>query len=491
VQTTTLIKKQEAAGGATMDRVMVLGAGLAGLSAAYALSEKGQPLTIVEREATPGGLCKTLDFKGYHFDLGPHVLIPRSEEVTSLLMELCGDEMEKVSGIEAVFYGDKFFDSRYNMVLDLSLATKIRAVYDLIFMKAFPRYPVISCEDAMVNQFGSCIYSKLLKVRATKFWGIDPSQIDASWALIFGKPASLLDQVKKLLASRFAKASSNANATPDTQGLMYLRNGIQTLSGALQGRISCSSQSSLMLNCDVVAVNHKNHTITSIDVNYRETNTRRAFSGEQFISTIPVNELIRKLTPPPPREVLELANRLYYRNLLVVNLIPDLSRPLPYAWAEIYSPDVTAVRITNFAELSKTMAAGGSQVPVCLEYYCFEDDELWNMREDEILKLANADLRTLGLIDRAQAFDGFVKRFSYAYPMYVAGYQEVTAQLRDYLSKFDNLESIGRNGIFRYNNMGHSIESGLRAAENIMGKEYDLWKLRIVDGTRENAAGEI
>src|SRR4051812_1432394 len=105
-----------------MDRVMVLGAGLAGLSAAYALSEKGQPLTIVEREAALGGLCKTFDFKGYHFDLGPHVLIPRSEEVTSLLMELCGDEMEKVSGIEAVFYGDKFFDSRYDMVRDLSLA---------------------------------------------------------------------------------------------------------------------------------------------------------------------------------------------------------------------------------------------------------------------------------------------------------------------------------------------------------------------------------
>jgi protoporphyrinogen oxidase len=478
-----------------MDRVVILGAGLTGLSAAYALSNKGQSLTTVEREVTLGGLCRTFEFEGHHFDIGPHVIIPRSEEVTSLLTELCKDRMEKVGGrTEGIFYNNEFFENRLSMVLNLDLVSKVRAFSDLIFMRAFSRDPEVSCEDALVNHFGYYIYSKLLEGHSTKFWGIDASQIDAGWATIFGKPKPLLDQVKSVLHRKFTKTSSDKEpikASSNAQGLMYLRGGIQTLCNALQKRISCSPHCSLLSNCEVVAVNHKSTTITSIEVNDKGTHTRRTLSGEEFISTIPIVELIRKLTPPPPSDILKLANSLYYRNLLVVNLIVDLVKPFPYAWAEIYSPDVTAGRITNFAEFSSNMAAGKSRAPLTLEYYCFEGDELWSMREDEILALAHADLKTMGLIDRGQACDGSVKKLREAYPMYVTGYQEVTAQLRDYTSQFDNLESIGRNGVFRYNNMGHSIESGLRAAEKVLGKEYDLWQLRVVDGTREDSAGTI
>jgi protoporphyrinogen oxidase len=474
---------------ARTDRVIILGAGLCGLSAAYALSNKGQPLTIVEEEVTIGGLCRTFGFKGYHFAIGPHVIIPRSKEITSLLTELCGDEIEEVGRAEEIFYNGKFYDSRLDILNNFDWPSKARAFYELVFMRAFPRRPVMSCEDALVNQFGSYIYSKLLQVHATKFWGIDPSEIDAGWATIFGKPKPLLHQVKIALARRFAKSPSTGPSTGEA--LAYLRNGVQSLSNALERRISCSPQSSLRLNCAVDAVNRNNHKITSIEVSDKGTNTRRTLSGQQFISTIPVVELIRKLNPPPPREILELTNLLYYRSLLTVNLIVDLVRPFPCAWAEIYAPSVAAGRITNFAELTSNTPAHKNRAPLCLEYYCFEDDELWGMREDEILALANADLRTMGLVDPKQAFDGFVERVPYAHPMYVPGYQEITAQLRDYLSRFDNIESIGRNGVYRYNNMGHSVESGLRAAEKVLGQEYDLWQIKLVDGTREDSAGSV
>jgi protoporphyrinogen oxidase len=474
---------------AGMDRVVILGAGLAGLSAAYILSKEKRPVIVVEKEAGPGGLCRTFEFKGYQFDIGPHIFFHRNDEIASMLYDLAPGMINPISPRRAFFYNGKFFSSVLDIVLtEFSTRECVRALLDLLAMRIFNRGPVLSCQDWLVKHYGSSIYSRLMKIHEVKFWGLAPSMIDQSWGTVNRAPKTVIGHIK----AEVVKWLPNRFSPPRRHMLSYYpTRGARMIYEELEHRIASNAHSRFLFNSEVVSVNHRDGRISSIEILNGHTGTVRSVVGETFISTIPVVELLRKLVPQPPSEIHQLEGILSYRHLVVANVLVDLARPFPCQWAEIYSPEVKAGRITNFAELSRGMGCAGDQAPMCLEYYCFEDEDVWGMSDDGILALADSDLRVMGLVHPGAACEGFVRRLRCAYPMYLVGFHSVAAQLMTYLGGFKNLQSISRGGIYRYNNMGHSIESGLRAAENLLGKNHALGDLNVVDAIKEHSGGSI
>lgn len=457
---------------------VVLGAGPAGLTAAYSLARSDRSVIVVEKESTPGGLCRTFDFNGSFFDLGPHVFIHRSDEVVELLRELAGDQLREITHIEGIYFEGKLYDSWFDAVIHLNMTTKIHAMLGLMIRRARPRRQVISCEDGLINSYGSPIYSRMVKVHQRKFWGVDPSRIDVSWARVYEKPTSVVSYLKQQLRRGQARSTSYEPART-----YYPSVGSQVIYGALEKRIQDSPRTSIRVDTDVVAVHRRGTVVTSVEVRRDGRADVEVIDGDSFISTIPVTELVGKLRPAPPPDVIDAAAALRYRSLVVVNLIVPLARELPYGWLEVHSSGIKAGRVTNFAQLAPEMARGDGLAPICLEYYCFEDDPIWMLNDNSIIELANEELAAMGFLDHDQKCTGFVQRARNAYPMYLIGYGELRARLKEYLEQFANLQSIGRGGIHRYNNMGHSIESGLRAAENVMvGRRHDLWDRKVVDG---------
>lgn len=458
--------------------IVILGAGPAGLSAAYSLAQAGRSVVLIEREATPGGLCRTFDFHGNFFDLGPHVFIHRNEEIGALLHELGDKQLREITHIEGIYFEGKFYDSWFDAVVGLNMLGKMRAMFGLLMRRARPIRRVISCEDGLINSYGSTIYSRLVKVHQCKFWGVDPAEIDVSWARVYEKPTSITSYLKRQLVR-----SHNKSVSYEPAKTYYPTLGSQVIYRAMEQRIQRSSHAAIVVDADVVALHREGATVKSVEVRKRGLPDIEIITGEKFISTIPVTELVCKFVPAPPPEIADIAATLRYRSLVVVNLLVPLIREFPYGWVEVHSAGIKAGRVTNFARLSPEMARGGGLVPICLEYYCFEGDEVWLRNDDELMRLACDELVAMGLSEPGQQYNGFVHRERCAYPMYLLGYVELRAQLKAYLDQLENLQSIGRGGIYRYNNMGHSIESGLRAAENVLlGQRHDLWDRKVVDG---------
>ena len=460
------------------DHTVILGAGPAGLSAAYALSREERPFVLVEKANEPGGLCRTFDFHGRYFDLGPHVFIRRSPEIGELLHELGGERLREITHIEGIYFDGKLYDSWLDAVVGLRMTSRARALLGLLARRIRPIEQVVSCEDGLVNSYGSTIYSQLVRIHQRKFWGVDPSEIDVSWARVYEKPNSIIKYVMHRLSHSGARSASYEPAET-----YYPTAGSQVIYGAMMERIEAAPASTVRLGSEVVAVHRDGAEVTHVDLRDPVTEQITEVAGSSFISTIPVTELATLLDPAPPQDILDIAGQLRHRSLVVVNLLARLARDLPYGWVEIHSSDVQAGRLTNFARLSPHMAGDDDLVPICLEYYCDEGDPVWQRSDEGMIALAKHELVTMGFARPTEESVGFVQRERFAYPMYLIGYGQLRARLKEYCAGITNLQSIGRGGIHRYNNMGHSIESGLRAAENAMsGQRHDLWDRSVVDG---------
>ncbi|MCD2196094.1 FAD-dependent oxidoreductase [Actinomycetospora endophytica] len=460
------------------DSTVIIGAGPAGLSAAYALAREDRAFELVEKATEPGGLCRTFDFHGRYFDLGPHVFINRSPEIGELLHELGGERLKEITHIEGIYFDGKLYDSWLDAVVNLRMTSRARALLGLIARRIRPIEQVVSCEDGLVNSYGSAIYSQLVRIHQRKFWGVDPSEIDVSWARVYEKPNSIFKYVKQRLSHSGARSASYEPAQT-----YYPTAGSQVIYGAMMDRIEASPGATIRLGAEVVAVHHDAGNVTHIDLRDPATGEVTQVAGSSFISTIPVTELVSVLDPAPPQEILDIARSLRYRSLVVVNLLTRLTRELPYGWVELHSSDVQAGRLTNFARLSPEMAGEGELVPICLEYYCDEDDAIWQSTDEDMIALAQRELVTMGFAAAGEESVGFVQREPFAYPMYLIGYGDLRARLKEFCEGITNLQTIGRGGIYRYNNMGHSIESGLRAADNVVsGQRHDMWDRSVVDG---------
>src|SRR5437764_5501807 len=197
---------------------------------------------------------------------------------------------------------------------------------------------------------------------------------------------------------------------------------------------------------------------------------------DAVISSLPLRELVEMVSPAPPREVLEAARGLRYRDFLTVALVVDGRDLFPDNWIYIHEPGVRVGRIQNYRSWSPWMVPDPDKACVGLEYFCFEGDDLWTMDDDELVELASRELEELGLGTRDKVRRGYAVRVPKAYPMYDGSYAERVATIRAWLEGLANLQQIGRNGLHRYNNSDHSMLTAMRAVENLLdGTDHDLW----------------
>ena len=196
-----------------------------------------------------------------------------------------------------------------------------------------------------------------------------------------------------------------------------------------------------------------------------------------MVSSIPLSELVLSLEPAAPPDVVAAAKRLRYRELCLVALVIDEHEPFPDNWIYLHDPETRAGRVQNFGAWSESMVVPGT---TCLgvEYFCFAGDDIWEMSDEEAVRLAKGDLARIGLIDPATVLDGVKVRVPRAYPMYDTGYRPALETLRDYVSSFDNLATFGRNGLHRYNNQDHSMWTAILATLNLVdGSQFDVWSV--------------
>jgi protoporphyrinogen oxidase len=229
------------------------------------------------------------------------------------------------------------------------------------------------------------------------------------------------------------------------------------------------------LNHRCVGIAHRDGRVESITL--RSNGTRTELDVDGVLSSIPLSELVRILDPAPPAEVLAAADRLRYRELVLVALITTEEQPFPDNWIYLHDPGTLAGRVQNFGAWSESMVKPGT---ACLgvEYFCFEGDEIWELPEERTLELARDELARIGLIDPAKVIDGVKVRVPRAYPMYDAGYREAVETIREYLDGIENLETCGRNGLHRYNNQDHSMWTAILATLNLVeGASHDVWSV--------------
>jgi hypothetical protein len=205
--------------------------------------------------------------------------------------------------------------------------------------------------------------------------------------------------------------------------------------------------------------------------------SRTDYDGDHFISTMPLRTLIRGLYPEPPESVRAAAEELRYRDYLTVVLIVDREDVFPDNWIYVHDPTVKMGRIQNYKNWSPEMVPDTSRTALGLEYFLWESDEEWTWSDDRLIELGIRECEQIGLARADEVRDATVVRMKKAYPVYDARYRHNVDLIAAYLRGFENLQTIGRNGLHRYNNQDHSMLTGILAARNVLGESNDVWSV--------------
>lgn len=459
------------AGDRDFPSTVVIGGGPAGLTAAYHLAKHGLRSVVFEQGDRVGGISRTETYKGYRFDIGGHRFFTKIPQVQHLWNEILKDEFIKVPRLSRIYYQGKYFDyplELFNAVANLGILQSLLILYSYFKVKFYPLPVEENFEQWVVNRFGERLYQTFFKSYTEKVWGIPCTQIRADWA------------AQRIRGLSLKKAIFNALfGSNDTKTLIkefdYPLYGPGMMWERMQEKLE-NQGCSVLLNSKVIKVNREGKKIIGILV--KQGNKTFQIEGENFINTMPIALLMYRLDPLPPDNVLKAAHRLKYRDFLIVPLVINQEHLFPDNWIYIHSPKFKVGRIQNFKNWSPKMVPDACKTCLGMEYFCSEGDALWQMSDRDLIHVASQEVVALGLVDDVQKVeDGTVIRQKKAYPVYDDEYRQNLQVIQSYVDTFENLQTVGRNGMHRYNNQDHSMLTALLAAENIMGAHHNLWKV--------------
>jgi protoporphyrinogen oxidase len=449
---------------------VVIGAGPAGLTAAHELVRWGIRPLVLEKSDKVGGLARTESYGGYRFDIGGHRFFTKVEEVQRLWQEMLGEDFRKVPRLSRIYYQGRFFNyplDFFNAVSNLGIAESLLIVLSYFKAQLWPYPEEETFEQWVTNRFGQRLYKTFFQTYTEKLWGIPCHMIQADWAVQRIKGLSLTAAVSNaLFGTDHAKTLISEFHYPVLgPGMMWQR--FQEVVESRGGQV--------LLNTEVIRLKRAHRRIEGIIARCDEKTLE--FPGEHFISSMPLTELITRLDPPPPANVVQAAHKLSYRAFIIVGLIMDRAELFPDNWIYVHSPEVKVGRIQNFRNWSAAMVPDPSKTSLGMEYFCTEGDDIWAMSDVELIQLATRELVSLGLVDISDVEDGVVFRQPKAYPVYDREYREHLGVIQPFLATIDNLQTIGRNGMHRYNNMDNSMLTGMLAVRNLLGEDHNLWSV--------------
>ena len=450
--------------------VVIIGAGPAGLTAAYEFIKLGIRPIVLEKADKVGGIARTETYKGYYFDMGGHRFFSKIEKVNQLWQELLSEDLLKVSRMSRIYYKGRFFNyplGLFNALFNLGIVESLLIPLSYLRAQIWPYPEEETFEQWVSNRFGRRLYRTFFKTYTEKVWGISCQRIRADWAAQRIKGLTLVAAVANaLLGTQKAKSLINEFDYPlRGPGMMW-----QRFKEAIE-----MEGSQVRLNSEVIELKHENGSIANVKC--INDNKMTEIPAGHIISSMPITRLVALLEPKVPDEVLEAAHKLSYRSFIIVGLIVDKKDLFPDQWIYIHSPHVRVGRIQNFKNWSAAMVPDLNKTSIGMEYFCNEGDEIWAMSDAKLTDMASRELSDLGLARIDDVMDSFVVRQLNAYPVYDDEYKKHLNVIRDFLRGIDNLQTIGRNGMHRYNNMDHSMHTGMLAAQNILGARHDLWEI--------------
>lgn len=460
-------------------KVVIIGAGPAGLTAAYQLCKEGVESVVLEKDDVVGGISRTVNYKGYLFDIGGHRFFTKVKAVDDMWREVLGEKkFLRRSRLSRIYYQKKFFYyplKASNALLGLGIWNSIMMVVSYLRAQMFPVKNESTFEDWISNRFGKRLYHTFFKTYTEKVWGIPCDKISADWAAQRIKGLSLVTTIKNALLPTEVKDKGEVIKTL-IDAFDYPAKGPGMMWEMVAESIQ-KDRSALKMKSDVERIYWQQGRVTALEIEH--DGTREVVEGTDFISSMPMQELVRKMSPEPPAEVLAAADKLGYRDFLTVSLVVNKEKLFEDNWIYIHDPDVKVGRIQNFKNWSPHMVPDQSRTCLGLEYFCFEGDGLWNMDDKDLIALGTKELGMLQLVDPADVEDGSVVRMPKAYPVYDAVYVDAVDTIRDFLRQVPNLYLVGRNGMHKYNNQDHSMLTAMLSVKNILGAHYDVWGVNV------------
>jgi protoporphyrinogen oxidase len=460
-------------------KLIVIGAGPAGLTAAFEAQKNGFATTVIEKDPVyVGGISRTVCYNGYRFDIGGHRFFSKSDEVMQWWKERLPDDFIAVRRMSRIFYRGKYFDyplKPWNALSGLGLFTSIACVCSYAWSRLFPRKPEKSFADWVTNRFGSRLFNIFFKTYTEKVWGIPTTELSADWAAQRIKGLSLSSAIVNAFRGR-QKGSGNAVIKTLIDTFDYPRFGPgqmweKTVADitALGGQIDMGWRATKIF--------HAGGRVTGIETKNQHGETRLVV-GDDYVVSMPLQETVLAFDPPLPASVIAAARNLHYRDFITVALVVEGENPFPDNWIYIHDPTVKLGRIQNFKNWSEAMIGRPGTTCLGLEYFCFEGDGLWNSKDADLIELGKRELAQLRLAKPENIQDGAVVRIEKAYPVYDATYQQNVDTIRAALSTHaQNLQPVGRNGMHKYNNQDHSMMTAILAIKNLKGGSYNLWNV--------------
>jgi len=454
-------------------RALIIGAGPAGLTAAWELLQTTdiRPV-ILEETGEIGGISRTAEHNGNRMDIGGHRFFSKSREVNALWERLLppGDpeRAERVMllrpRVSRIFYLRRFFDYPISLkpqtFINMGLARTMKAGFGYLASLAHKREEN-TLEDFYINRFGKALYEMFFEDYTEKLWGVPVRDIAPDWGAQRVKGLSLTKAAGEVLRKAL-RPGYKSGETSLIDHFQYPKRGPGQLWEALADEIRAQG-GEIRFGCKVTGVEVAGNRVAGVRVNENE-----GLSGDYVISTMPVKDLIAAMGEAPPAPVREVAAALPYRDFITVGLLLDKLKlgAIPDTWIYIQERDVRLGRLQVFNNWSPYMVADPAKTWLGLEYFCAEGDAMWNMPPEEFIRFAVDELAEIDIIDPADVLDAAHIRVKKAYPAYFGAYKDFSI-VREYLDSIENLYCIGRNGQHRYNNMDHSMLTAMAAVEAI------------------------
>ena len=461
---------------------VVIGGGPAGLTAAYQLGLRGVSPIVLEQQGIVGGLARTESYQGFHFDMGGHRFFTKVAEVEAIWREVLGADFIRRPRLSRIYYDGKFFHyplKPWNALAGLGAFQSVLVGISYLRWQLFPHREEETFEQWVTNRFGRRLFRTFFKTYTEKVWGVSCSELKAEWAAQRIKDLSL----RTAVLSMFIRPQNTIKTL--IEEFDYPRLGPGMMWNAMREAIHRDG-GEVRLDSEVVAIGRNGTRISNVVV--ASNGSRETIPGTHFISSMPITELVARLDPPAPPEVRAAAAKLSYRDFLTVCLIVDAPDLFPDNWIYIHDAAVRVGRIQNFKNWSPDMVPDLGKSSLGLEYFCTEGDDLWCMPDAELIALGTREIEKVGLARAEDVVDGCVRRVPKAYPVYDASYREHLDVVRSFVDRFENLETIGRNGLHRYNNQDHAMMTGMLAVRNLLDDETnDLWSVNTDQEYHEEA----
>lgn len=454
---------------------VIIGAGPAGLSAAETLSKSDHRFIVLEATNRIGGISATIKHNGFYFDLGVHRFFTKNKEINQYVANLLGNNRVLADRSSVILLNGKFFAyplKPVNAIFGLGPLTAVSIILNYAAERfKFNRRPPRSLEDWTMSQFGKTLYRLFFKTYTEKVWGIDCNKISSEWAVQRIRGLSLRTAIIDAFWEKREK-----DATSLVKHFYYPKKGIGMISDKLLETIQPPNR--LFLNSPATELFHDGEKITAVAYSGREE--KEKIGTDFVISSMPITELITSLRPLPPAEIIEAARWLKYRSIIFVALMFDIPSITEHTWVYIHDPQISLGRFHEPKNCSIEMAPKGKTCLV-FEHFCDEGDTLWNASDEELFEKTKQDFKKTHITPEAndKILDYRVVRVPKAYPLYEVGFSRYLLKIRDYLKRFNNLQPVGRYGTYKYNNLDHSLETGIKGAQNILGADHDTFMVNI------------